>query len=121
MRGGYATLTFISRFVLTPVASPVSLLAGVSHMRAGLYLALEVLGEGIFVLGTLTLGRVFGARLLEQSATLPLFGLLIAAAILLPIALVRLATHLLARKRNATPAPRSTPEEAGAQPGTSRA
>gem|GEM_PF-5540535 len=99
-RGGYALLTFISRFLLTPLASPVSLLAGVSRLGIGLYLILEIGGEIIYVFGSLTLGRLFGAPLLARDGLLPLFGLLVLVVMLAPVLLVRWVSALMGRRRN---------------------
>lgn len=94
-RGGQSLLTFLSRFLLTPIASLVSLLAGATRMRFGRYTVLEVAGTAIYVLGNLTLGRAFGPRLLARGGTVPVFWLGVGVLTLLPVALVRLATALL--------------------------
>jgi membrane protein DedA with SNARE-associated domain len=108
-RGGAALVIFLSRFLLTPIASPISLLAGMMRQRFGLYLALEVAGEVIYVLGNLALGRAFGARLLAGGgAKLLLFWLGVTVLTLLPLALMRLASRL----GLVSPAPRSEVEAA---------
>jgi membrane-associated protein len=97
LRGGRWLLVFVSRFLLTPIASPVSLLAGLTRMPFGRYLALETLGEAIYVLGNLTLGRIFGPRLLAHSNMLFVAWGLVALATLVPVGLVWLASRALNR------------------------
>jgi membrane protein DedA with SNARE-associated domain len=96
LRGGLAGLVFLSRFLLSPIASPVSLFAGVTGMAFATYLILEALGDAIYVLGNLTLGRIFGAGLVAHGGALPAFWLVAAAASLAPVVLVRIATQLTA-------------------------
>lgn len=98
MRGGQLLLTFLSRFLLTPIASLVSLLAGATRMRFERYLVLEVAGTAIYVLGNLTLGRVLGPRLLAHGGTVPAFWIGVGVLTLLPVALVRLVTALLEQR-----------------------
>jgi membrane protein DedA with SNARE-associated domain len=106
LRGGRAILTLVSRFLLTSIASPVSVFAGVTRMSVGLYLGLEALGTSIYVLGVLTLGRVFGSSLFTHGRAIPTFWIVAALATLVPLALVGLATHTLGRSRpGASPAP----------------
>lgn len=99
LRGGRALLLFVSRFVLTPIASPVSMLAGVTRLGFGVCLGLEVCGTAIYVLGNLTLGRIFGATLLAQGGALPAFWVVVAVATLAPVALIRLALYIVTRTR----------------------
>ena len=80
-----------------PVASPVSLLAGVTRMPFGRYLALEALGEAIYVLGNLALGRIFGPRLLEHGNLLFVAWGLVALATLVPVVLAWLVARALNR------------------------
>lgn len=96
-RGSRALLVFLSRFVLTPVASPVSIFAGVTGMAYKPYLLIELAGSTIYVVGNLMLGRTFGQGLLTNGAALPAFWLAIAVVTLLPVALVRLAPRVLNR------------------------
>lgn len=98
MRGGQTLLTFLSRFLLTPLASLISLLAGVTRMQPGRYIALEVSGTAIYVLGNLTLGRALGPHLLAQGGTMPIFWMSVGVLTLLPLALVRLTAYILDRR-----------------------
>ncbi len=94
---------FLSRFLLTPLASLVSVLAGMIGVPAGLFLGLEALGTAIYVGGSLVVGHLFGPRAFEGNGLL-LFWLIVAALTLLPVGILRLA-------------PRSDP---AAQPPTTR-
>ena len=98
LRGGRAALVFFSRFLLTSIASPVSLLAGATRMAFGWYLCIEVSGEAIYVLGNLALGRIFGVGLLAHGVPLA-FWLVVAALTLAPLALLRVVMLALARGR----------------------
>jgi membrane protein DedA with SNARE-associated domain len=55
-------MIFLTRFALTPLATPVSLVAGASRLQLSTFLLWDVLGEGIFVVGNLALGRFLSAR-----------------------------------------------------------
>ncbi len=88
-RAGLAALIFASRFVLTPIASPVSLMAGMARMRALAYLALELAGASIYVVGYLALGRVAGPGLVHHGAWLAAFWIGVAVVTLLPTLLLR--------------------------------
>lgn len=97
LRGGRAIGVFISRFLLTSIASPVSLLAGATRMGFGGYMILEVTGEAIYVVGNLALGRAFGTTLLSSNGALPVFWLVVTVATLLPLVLIRLAMRMARR------------------------
>jgi membrane-associated protein len=88
-------LILLTRCVITPLASPVSLLAGAARVPFSTYLALEVVGEAIYCCGYLTLGRLLGPELARTPVTLALFLLLVALVILLPPLLLRLRPGLL--------------------------
>lgn len=51
---------FLTRFLLTPLALPVSLLAGASRLRLRSFLLWDLAGEAVFVAGYLLLGRFLG-------------------------------------------------------------
>jgi membrane protein DedA with SNARE-associated domain len=88
-------LILLTRCVVTPLASPVSLLAGAARIPFSTYLALEVVGEAIYSCGYLTLGRLLGPDLAGTPLTFALFLLLIALIVLLPSLLLRLRPSLL--------------------------
>jgi membrane protein DedA with SNARE-associated domain len=104
LRAGRTLLVFLSRFLLTSIASPVSILAGATGMRLGLYLGLEVLGSSIYGVGALTLGRVYGPSLLAHGAMVPAFWIAVAGATITPLALIWLAARAFGRSRAGAPA-----------------
>ena len=93
LRGGLVGLTFVSRFLLTPIASPLSLVAGIASLGGWQYLGIEVLGTGLYVGGNLWVGRTIGPSLLSAGATPLIFWIVVAFITLLPVVLVRLAIH----------------------------
>lgn len=100
LRGGFAGLVFASRFLLTPIASPISFLAGATRMRPGLYLGLEASGAGVYVMGNLLLGRIIGPGLLSNGAALPVFWIVVALLTLVPVVLVRVSARVLGRQQH---------------------
>lgn len=88
-------LILVSRFLLTPFASPVSALAGVAHYPFARYLALEVLGQTIYFFGYLGLGRVLGPAMTRNGLTIVLFFGIIALVVLVPMLVLRLRPNLL--------------------------
>jgi membrane protein DedA with SNARE-associated domain len=97
LRGGRPLLVFLSRFLLTSIASPVSLFAGVTRMPFAAYLALEGAGESLYVLGTLGIGRAFGAHLTAPGDGLLLVWVVVAVATLLPLVLLRVIAWAIGR------------------------
>jgi membrane protein DedA with SNARE-associated domain len=93
-----AAMVFLSRFALTAFATPVSLLVGAARMRVRAFLAWDALGEAVFVVGTLALGRLFGAALAANDTLADALGFALALLALLPF-FVRPALHLIARRR----------------------
>jgi membrane protein DedA with SNARE-associated domain len=103
-------LLFLSRFALTPIAMPVSLLAGATGLGIGAFLFWDVAGEGLFVVGNLAVGRVLFADGLSDD------GLLIALGVLavLSYAGIWAATHYITYHQRSTL--QSAAAEAPAQP-----
>jgi membrane protein DedA with SNARE-associated domain len=95
-RGG-SLLILLTSCVVTTVATPVSLLAGVTRVPYGRYLALELAGEAIYFTGYLTLGRALGPAMARSLPTTILFSLLLGALILAPALLLRVRPGLLRR------------------------
>jgi membrane protein DedA with SNARE-associated domain len=87
-RSGSGTMIFLSRWVLTPLQTPVSLLAGASGRPFRTFLIWDLCGEACYVLSYLLLGRAGGA--LVTSAPL-LLALGVAAALVscVPLLLAR--------------------------------
>jgi len=96
LRGGRALVVFLTRFLLTPIACPIGFLAGVTRMETRTYLAVEVPGTIIYVLGNIILGSLFGKDLLKEGGISPLFWIVVAIAVLLPFVLVRYAPQVFA-------------------------
>lgn len=103
LRGGLVVLTFVSRFLLTPVASPISLVAGIACLRGWLYLGIELLGTGIYVGGNLWVGRIIGPSLFSAGAAPLIFWSVVAVVTLLPVVLVRLAIRCAHDRRAERP------------------
>jgi membrane-associated protein len=74
----------VTRCLLTPLASPVSLLAGAAHIAFPIYLVLELAGTSLYVCGYLTLGRLLGPTLARAPLTLAIFYGILALLIALP-------------------------------------
>lgn len=87
----------LTRFLLTPIASPVSALAGATRFPYARYLALEVVGQLIYFCGYLGLGRVLGPAMVRNGLTTVLFFGVIALVVLVPTLLLRLRPRLLRR------------------------
>jgi membrane protein DedA with SNARE-associated domain len=104
LRYGSAVLVFLSRFLLTPIASLVSLLAGITRMPFGLYLGLEALGTAIYAVGALALGRLFGPGVLNGGFALLLFVAVVILAVALPIVALRFAPRWFLAERGMTQA-----------------
>ena len=78
---------FITRFLLTPLATPTNLLAGASRLPLRRFLLWDAAGEAIFVLLYLILGRVVGAAADLDDVLLPALtaaGLLTAILMVAP-------------------------------------
>ena len=94
----------VTRCLLTPLASPVSLLAGAAHIAFPTYLALELAGKSLYVCGYLTLGRLLGPTLARAPLTLALFYGILALLITLPSLLHWLRPWLLRLESRGGPA-----------------
>ncbi|HEV2125639.1 MAG TPA: VTT domain-containing protein [Chloroflexota bacterium] len=53
-------IIWITRWLLTPIALPVNLLAGANRFPLPLFVAFATAGEAIWAMGYLALGRIFG-------------------------------------------------------------
>src|SRR5579863_3161655 len=58
-----STAVFLSRFLFTSVSSPISFLVGVSRLPLARFLVWSIAGKGIYIVGNLLLGRLFGTGL----------------------------------------------------------
>jgi membrane protein DedA with SNARE-associated domain len=87
----------LTRFLLTPIASPVSALAGAARVPYPRYLTLELVGQAIYFCGYLALGRALGPAVAQSGLTIALFFGILALVILMPAALLRLRLGVLRR------------------------
>lgn len=84
---------FLTRFLITGIASPVNLIAGMSNISFRTFLFFDVLGEAIWVFGYGGLGYLFGSQWEVVSEFMRDFGSLILGLVILGIG------GWLARKR----------------------
>jgi membrane protein DedA with SNARE-associated domain len=87
----------LTRFLLTPIASPVSALAGAARVPFPRYLMLELVGQAIYFCGYLALGRALGPAVARSGLNVVLFFGVLALVILAPAALLRLRLGVLRR------------------------
>jgi membrane-associated protein len=94
----------VTRFLLTPLGVPVSLLAGATRLALPRFVSWDLLGEAIFVLGSLALGRVFGRSLLHGGSLSFVSWAIAAALTLVPFLLARGAPAVFRRLAREGPA-----------------
>jgi membrane-associated protein len=92
-----AGMIFLSRFAFTAIATPVALLGGVSRLPLRSFLVWDALGEVVFVLSNLAVGRLFGAAIFGSETLTSLLWLAPALVALLPLLLS--ALRLLGKRR----------------------
>lgn len=90
-------LIFITRCLLTPLAGPVSLLAGAARIAVPRYLVWEFAGTALYFCGYLALGRLLGPMLLRDARSLALFYGIVAVVLALPSLLLWLRAGALRR------------------------
>ena len=78
---------FLTRFLVTGIASPVNIIAGMGNISFRTFLFYDVLGEGIWVFGYGGLGYLFGSQWELVSEFISSFGGLILGIILAGIGL----------------------------------
>ena len=108
-------LIFITRCLLTPLAGPVSLLAGAARIAVPRYLVWELAGTALYFCGYLALGRLLGPALLRDTHSLALFYGIIAVVIALPSLLLWLCAGLV---HHASPA--ASPDTAATESDSSQ-
>ncbi len=97
-----AGMIFLSRFAFTALATPISLLGGVSRLPVRRFLLWDTLGEAVFVVANLALGRLFGAAIVANETLENLLWLVLAVVAVIP--LLPLAFRLVtARGRHDAP------------------
>jgi membrane-associated protein len=93
-----SVMVFLSRFLFTTVSSPTSFLVGVSRLPLSRFLAWSILGKGIYVVGNLLLGRLFGSGLAGYESQTVIGVEAAALGLLLPLSLA-LAARARRRRR----------------------
>jgi membrane protein DedA with SNARE-associated domain len=78
---------FLTRFLVTGIASPVNVIAGMGNISFRTFVVYDVLGEGIWVFGFGGLGYLFGSQWELVSDFINSFGGLLLGSILLGIGL----------------------------------
>jgi membrane-associated protein len=96
-------LIFLTRCLLTPLAGPVSLLAGAARIAAPRYLVWELAGTALYFCGYLALGRLLGPALPRDPRTLAPVYAVVALVIALPSLLLWLRPGVLDRAHAAAP------------------
>lgn len=91
---------FLTRFLITGIASPVNIIAGMGNISFRTFLLYDVTGEGIWVFGYGGLGYLFGPQWEVVSEFMSSFGGLILGILLLGIG-VWLAKRRLKRIEDA--------------------
>lgn len=92
-----ASILFLSRFLFTAIAGPITLLVGVTRLRWRAFLGWNVSGKVIYVLGNLLLGRLFGAGLGTRASGVAFWSSIIAVAVLVPLATTFAARYVRGR------------------------
>jgi membrane-associated protein len=88
-------LILISRCLLTPLAGPVSLLAGAARIAFPIYLVCELAGTALYFCGYLTLGRLLGPSLPRDPLILVRVYSIVALVIAVPSLALWLRTGVL--------------------------
>jgi membrane-associated protein len=70
---GSGVMIFLTRFTLTPLASPLSILAGIVRTPLARFLAWDVPGDVVAVIGNLALGRWLGSGFTTHSSHVAAF------------------------------------------------
>lgn len=90
-------ILFLSRFLFTAIAAPVTLLVGATRLRRRTFLAWDVGGKAIYVCGNLLVGRLFGAGLGARTSGAVFWWSVAAVAILVPLGTALAARLVRAR------------------------
>ncbi len=83
----------LTRFPLTLLASPVSLVAGLTRVAYRRFLALELIGKATYFTTCLLLGRLLGPALTHNMALFAVCSVLVTLLLLTPMALLHLWTR----------------------------
>jgi membrane protein DedA with SNARE-associated domain len=108
-------LIVITRCLLTPLAGPVSLLAGITRIALPRYLVWELAGTALYFCAYLALGRLLGPALLHDTGSLALFYGIVVVVIALPSLALWLRSGMLHRARPVVPANTAARESESSQ------
>lgn len=90
-------ILFLSRFLFTAIATPVTVLVGATRLRRRAFLGWDIAGKAIYVLGNLLIGRLFGASLGAHTSGAVFWWSIVAVAVLVPLATALAARLVRAR------------------------
>ena len=90
-------ILFLSRFLFTAIAGPITLLVGATHLRRRAFASWDVAGKAIYVLGNLLVGRLFGAGLGARTSGAVFWWSIAAVAIIVPLGTALAARLVRAR------------------------
>jgi membrane protein DedA with SNARE-associated domain len=92
-----APILFLSRFLFTAIAGPITLLVGATRLRRRAFAGWDVAGKIIYVAGNLLVGRLFGAGLGARTSGAVFWWGIVAVALLVPLATALAARFVRAR------------------------
>lgn len=119
-RGSWAAI-FVTRFLITWLGTPISILAGTTHVAFATFLIWDFIGEAIYATGNLAIGRWAGAHLTSEGWTATLFWGAVALVTLIPALLA--GWRWLRQWRSSLPPPahpHSAPATTGALSGPAK-
>lgn len=119
-RGSWAAI-FVTRFLITWLGTPISVLAGTTRVAFATFLIWDFIGEAIYATGNLAIGRWAGAQLTSEGWFAALFWGAVALVTVLPAALA--GWRWLRERRSEPPSPAqstSAPVKTGALSSTTK-
>lgn len=78
-------ILFLSRFLFTVIATPMTLLVGATRLRKRAFLGWDIAGKAVYICGNLFIGRVFGASLGAHTSGAVLWWGIVAFGVLTPL------------------------------------
>ncbi len=99
---GSSLVILLTRFPLTVLASPVSLIAGLTRVAYRRFIALELVGTTTYFTTCLMLGRLLGPAMTHNVVLFALGSLLVTLLLLTPMVLLRLRTRPSSQRRPTT-------------------
>ena len=118
-RGSWAAI-FVTRFLITWLGTPISVLAGTTRVAFATFLLWDFIGEAIYATGNLAIGRLAGAQLTTQGWFAALFWGMVALVTLIPAVVA--GWRWLRQRRSEQPPSRPTgaPNKTGALSATTK-